>query len=141
MKTRIFVRSPKDVVPLLAKYTRKKTEHFGVICMNSQYEVISEKRLFMGSVNSCTVDPKIIFWEACKKNASAMIIYHNHPSGNTEPSKQDVTTTLKLKGCCELMNISLLDHIIVGRYDYYSFLENECVLSTHDEEVKVAERG
>ena len=127
MKAEIKIKSPTDAVPLLTKYTHKKTEHFGVICLNSDYKVISQKLLFMGSVNSCTVDPKIIFWEACRKNATAVIVFHNHPSGNERPSPDDIRTTEKLRDCGDIMEIQLLDHIIVTNNTYYSFLENECV--------------
>lgn len=138
---KIKICSPCDCVNLLGKYKNKKTEHFGVIALNSQHEVVGQKCLFIGTDDRCDVSSRILFWYLCKKEARAFIVFHNHPSGNTNPSSYDINVTDKLKQCGELMGIELLDHVIVGRYNYYSFLENQCVLGTHDEEVKVAERG
>lgn len=140
MKNKVYIGNPGDAVPLLNKYMRKKTEHFGVIALNSQHEVIGQKCLFIGTDDKCVVSSRIVFWYLCKKEARAFIVFHNHPSGNTTPSSYDIDTTNKLKQCGELMGIKLLDHVIVSKYNYYSFLENQCVLSTHDDEVEVAER-
>lgn len=138
---KIKICNPCDCVNLLGKYKNKKTEHFGVVALNSQYEVIGQKCLFIGTDNRCAVSSRILFWYLCKKEASAFIVFHNHPSGNTNPSSEDINITDTLKKCGDLMEIKLLDHVIVGRYNYYSFLENQCVLSTQDKEIKVAERS
>ena len=140
MKNKVYIGNPGDAIPLLNKYMRKKTEHFGVLVLNAFHEVVCEKLLFMGSEDKCLVVPRVIFWEACKKNGRAIIIYHNHPSGHCEPSSYDIEVTQKIKKCSDVMGIELLDHIIIGCHSYYSFLEHDCVLSTHDEEVEVAER-
>lgn len=141
MKSKIKINRPDDLMPLINKYARKKQEHFGVVALNSQYEVIGQKCLFIGTDNKCAVSSRILFWYLCKKEANAFIVFHNHPSGNTNPSSEDITITDTLKKCGDLMEIKLLDHVIVGGYNYYSFLENQCVFSTHDKEVKVAERS
>lgn len=141
MKSKIQINQPSDLVPLINKYVRKKQEHFGVIVLNSQREVVGQKCLFIGTDNRCAVSSRILFWYLCKKEANAFIVFHNHPSGNTNPSSEDINITDTLKKCGDLMEIKLLDHVIVGKDNYYSFLENQCVLSTHDKEVKVAERS
>lgn len=141
MKSKIKINQPSDLVPLINKYVRKKQEHFGVIALNSQREVVGQKCLFIGTDNRCAVSSRILFWYLCKKEANAFIAFHNHPSGNTNPSSEDINITDTLKKCGDLMEIKLLDHVIVGKYNYYSFLENQCVLSTQDKEVKVAERS
>lgn len=141
MKSKIKINRPDNLMPLINKYARKKQEHFGVVALNSQYEVIGQKCLFIGTDNKCAVSSRILFWYLCKKEASAFIVFHNHPSGNTNPSSEDIIITDTLKKCGDLMEINLLDHVIVGRDNYYSFLENQCVFSTHDKEVKVAERS
>ena len=141
MKSKIKINRPDDLMPLINKYARKKQEHFGVVALNSQYEVIGQKCLFIGTDNKCDVSSRILFWYLCKKEANAFIVFHNHPNGNTNPSSEDITITDTLKKCGDLMEIKLLDHVIVGRYNYYSFLENQCVFSTHDKEIKVAERS
>lgn len=141
MKAKIKINQPSDLVPLINKYARKKQEHFGVIALNSQHEVVGQKCLFIGTDYRCAVSSRILFWYLCKKEAHTFVVFHNHPSGNTNPSSEDINTTYTLKKCGDLMEIKLLDHVIVGRYNYYSFLENQCVLSTHDKEVEIAERS
>lgn len=140
-KASIRIVGPSDLVPLLAKYTKKKQEHFGLVALNSVHDVLFCKTMFIGSDNKVMVQPRNLFWVLCKKEASAFIIFHNHPSGNERPSPDDIRTTEKLRDCGDIMGIPLLDHIIVTNDTYYSFLENECVLGTHDEEVRVAERS
>lgn len=125
MKEKIKILNPRDGVSLLCKYGRMKQEHFGVIFLNSQKEVIQTKCFFVGSDNFCQVYGKIIWWKACKLEASAMILFHNHHSGNTSPSLNDIELTEKFERGGELLGIQVLDHIIIGKYDYYSFLEHD----------------
>lgn len=125
MKEKIKICNPQDCVSLLCKYSRMKQEHFGAIFLNSQNEVIRIKCFFVGSDSFCQVHPKLIFWKACKLEASAMILFHNHPSGNTSPSQHDFKLTEKFEQGGNLLGIQVLDHIIIGKYDYYSFLEND----------------
>ena len=124
MKEKIKILNPQNCVSLLCKYGRMKQEHFGVIFLNSQKEVIQTKCFFVGSDNICQVYGKIVWWKACKLEASAMILFHNHPSGNTDPSEYDVKMTKDLEKGGELLGILVLDHIIIGKYDYFSFLEH-----------------
>ena len=126
MKTKkITILNPQDCVSLLTKYSRMKQEHFGVIFLNSQKEVIQTKCFFIGSDNGCNIYPKIVFWKACKLEASAMILFHNHPSGNTNPSQKDIELTERFEKGGNLLGIQILDHIIISKYDYYSFLEHD----------------
>ena len=126
MKTKkITILNPQNCVSLLTKYSRMKQEHFGVIFLNSQKEVIQTKCFFIGSDNSCNIYPKIVFWKACKLEASAMILFHNHPSGNTNPSQKDIELTERFEKGGNLLGIQILDHIIISKYDYYSFLEHD----------------
>lgn len=138
MKEKIKILNPQDGVSLLCKYGRMKQEHFGVIFLNSQKEVIQTKCFFVGSDNICITYPKIIFWKACKLEASAMILFHNHPSGNTSPSQFDIELTEKFERGGELLGIQVLDHVIIGKYDYYSFLEHD-KMNQEEKSVKAAE--
>ena len=135
MKEKIKILNPQDCVSLLCKYSRMKQEHFGVIFLNSQKEVIQTKCFFVGSDSICITYPKIIFWKACKIEASAMILYHNHPSGNTSPSQQDIDLTQKIEEGGSLLGIQVLDHIIIGKYDYFSFLANNLMSHKVREEI------
>lgn len=138
MKERIRINDPQDCVTLLRRYSRMKQEHFGVIFLNSRKEVIRTKCFFIGSDNFCNVHPKIVFWKACKLEASAMIMFHNHPSGNTNPSDLDINITTDFEKGGKLLGIKVLDHIIIGRYDYYSFLEHNR-MSKEECQAKAAE--
>ena len=139
MKTKkITILTPQDCVSLLCKFGRMKQEHFGVIFLNSQKEVIQTKCFFVGSDNSCQVYGKIIWWKACKIEASAMILFHNHPSGNTSPSQYDIELTEKFERGGELLGIQVLDHIIISKYNYFSFLEHD-KMNREEKQVKAAE--
>ena len=138
MKEKIKIRNPQDCISLLCKYGRMKQEHFGAIFLNSQNEVIRTNCFFVGSDSFCQVHPKLIFWKACKLEASAMILFHNHPSGNTSPSQKDIELTEMFEKGGNLLGIQVLDHIIIGKYDYYSFLEND-LMSKKEKSVKAAE--
>lgn len=135
MKEKIKILNPQDCISLLSKYSRMKQEHFGVIFLNSQKEVIQTKCFFVGSDDHCPVYGKIIWWKACKLEASAMILFHNHPSGNTSPSDHDIELTKKFEEGGSLLGIQVLDHIIIGKYDYFSFLEHDLMNQKEREEI------
>ncbi len=102
----------------------KKQEHFIAIYLDSNKRIIKDKLLFIGTLNQSLVHPREVFKEACLVSASSFICVHNHPSGNILPSKEDVQITKNLKEISMLMGIPLVDHIIVGIDNYYSFFEN-----------------
>ena len=134
------VKNSSDVVELLKSYRFKKQEHFGIICLDSGYNVISKKVLFKGGVDGALVYKNILYWEMCKKSASAIIIFHNHPGGNVLPSKEDIATTQDIENGCNLLGISLLDHVIVSKHRYYSFKEHDKIGNTETETKAVAEK-
>ena len=138
MKEKIKIINPQNCVSLLCKYGRMKQEHFGVIFLNSQKEVIQTKCFFVGSDNFCQVYGKIIWWKACKLEASSMILFHNHPSGHTSPSQYDIELTEMFEKGGNILGIQVLDHIIIGKYDYYSFLEHD-KMNQEGKQVKAAE--
>ncbi len=84
---------------------------------------IKQVEINKGTINSSVVDPKDIVKEAMLSSASAVILAHNHPSGDTEPSEEDIAITKHIKDACELVNVKVIDHIILGRNfeDYFSF--------------------
>lgn len=123
------ITCPQDACSLLENFTHKDTEHFGAIYLNNQREVIRTECLFMGGQDSTVVDPKVVFWRALETKAAAMIIWHNHPSGNTSPSTYDMDTTEKLVAAGKLLGIQILDHVIVSAMEYFSFLEHDILKS------------
>lgn len=101
----------------------EEQEKLLALFLNSKNEVLKEKIIFMGTANQSIVHPRDIFKEAILNNAIKIIIVHNHPSGNVSPSLEDKKFTQKLKEAGELLSIPLLDHIIIGKNTYFSFLE------------------
>lgn len=100
-------------------------ESFCVAFLNKRHRVLGVSRLFDGGVSSCVVDQKVIFQHALLANASAIILAHNHPSGNIIPSSEDRQLTDKICKCGDILGIKILDHIIVDPDgDSFSFSEN-----------------
>ena len=102
----------------------EKQENFLVIFLDNQKKLIKYKVMFIGTINESIVHPREIFKEAFLESASAIILMHNHPSGGTYPSRSDDEVTRRLAQIGELMGIKVLDHIIVSRQEYYSYVEN-----------------
>lgn len=102
----------------------KKQEYFYCIYLDSNKVVIKEKLLFIGTLDYSLVHPREVFKEAYSISASTIICIHNHPSGNVIPSRNDFDITNKLVEIGNLLGIKLIDHIIIGDNNYYSFLEN-----------------
>lgn len=103
----------------------KKQEYFYCLYLDNQKRVISDKLLFIGTINFSVVHPREIFKEAYKLSATAIICIHNHPSGNPKPSKEDISLTNQLVEASHILGIKVLDHIIVGDNSYYSFYESD----------------
>src|SRR5690554_2532887 len=99
-------------------------EEFKVLLLNRNNQVIGIYPLSRGGVAGTIVDPKLVFSVALKYNASNIIIAHNHPSGNLTPSEADKRITKKLKKAGEYLDITVLDHIIMTKEDFYSFSDN-----------------
>ena len=99
-------------------------EKFLCIYLNSNNNIITSKVLFIGTVDCSNIYPRDIFREAVRNNASGIIMVHNHPSGNTSPSLADIDLTNKIINLGKQLGIKVLDHVIIGDNNYYSFLEN-----------------
>lgn len=101
-----------------------KREHFYLLLLNNQHQLIASELLFTGTINSSEVHPRIVVESALNHQAAAVIFAHNHPSGNPDPSDSDIALTKQLKKALNLVDIRSLDHIIVGHSKTYSFAEN-----------------
>ena len=104
-------------------FLNKKQEYFYCLYLDSKKTVIENKLLFIGTLNKSLVHPREVFKEAYLLSASSIICIHNHPSGNVNPSKDDIDITNQLSSIGYLMGIKLVDHLIIGNDSYYSFLE------------------
>ncbi|MGT2799236.1 RadC family protein [Streptococcus marmotae] len=101
----------------------KKQEHLVALYLDTQNKIISQKTIFIGSVNKSIAEPREILHYAVKCMATSIIVVHNHPSGSVQPSKNDLVFTETLKKSCEMLGLVLLDHLIVAKSAYYSFRE------------------
>lgn len=129
-ESKIRIRTVKDVVEYVcdyyAPYLRdKEKEFFNIILLDGRNKVIENIELSKGSLTASVVDIKEIIKEATKKAASAIIMVHNHPSGEAEPSREDREITKRVVEACDLMGIKVLDHIVIGKNkdEYVSFLD------------------
>lgn len=126
------INSPRDIVPYIQNYAISKKEHFVSITLNGGHDIIEIHVVSVGTVNKSLVHPREVFGPAIKENAAAIILCHNHPSGNSDPSKEDIETTKKMLAAAEILGITVLDHIIISCEKYFSFLEHE-LLFTQEE--------
>ncbi|MDC7226714.1 MAG: DNA repair protein RadC [Spirochaetales bacterium] len=118
------ISSPADAVPLLFHYASCRKEHFLCISLNGAHEVIAVRVVSIGTLNRTLVHPREVFTDPLADTANGIICAHNHPSGNTEPSREDIELTERLREAGILLGINLLDHLIISETGYYSFLEN-----------------
>ena len=122
------VSSSQKAVDLLRRIFTEETielrEQFAFILLNRANEVIGWYNLSIGSISGTVADARYIVQCAILSNASGVILAHNHPSGQLQPSQSDITLTDKIKNACLLFDINVLDHIIVTTESFYSFLDN-----------------
>lgn len=100
-------------------------EEFWVLYLDNAHVVIERSLLGKGGFTATVVDIRLVLQQALKWGATAMIVAHNHPTGNLTPSAADKTLTLKLKDAAKLLDMVLLDHIIVGKNEYFSFADQQ----------------
>lgn len=118
---RDIVKSPEAVFDYLKVYfTGEPLESFFVLFLNSSNEIIANKSFKAGTVNQAVVFPREITAAALKHHAVSVIISHNHPSGNNDPSQADIQLTKKIKTALSTVDITLLDHLIISRNTYLS---------------------
>ena len=106
------------------KLFNKKQEYFYVVYLDNKKNFITDKILFIGTINMSVVHPREIYKEAYLNSASYIICIHNHPSGDPYPSKEDINLTNRISEIGKITAIPLLDHIVIGKNKYYSFFEN-----------------
>lgn len=125
LEEKIQITSPQDVANfMMGKMEHLTQEKFIVLFLNSKNVIIKQKTIFIGTLNSSVIHPREIFSEAIKCASNAIVVLHNHPSGDTTPSKEDIRATNRLRECGEILGIDLLDHIIIGGHTYMSMVED-----------------
>ncbi len=126
-RDKVKITNSKGSYELLLSCWSQKTielqEEFKVLLLNRNHQVLGIYPLSKGGVSGTVVDAKLVFSVALKCNASSIIIAHNHPSGNLKPSEADIRLTQKLKKAGSYLDVKVLDHIILSRERYYSFVD------------------
>ena len=124
-KELVYLTNPTTIINYFhSLFKNQKQELFYVVYLDNQKKYIDKKLLFKGTVNFSLVHPREIFKEAYMLSASYIICIHNHPSGDATPSKNDIEVTNKIKEIGNIHGIGLIDHIIIGDNNYYSFFED-----------------
>ena len=109
------IRGPDDVVAVVGpKLRQEHREQFLVLLLNARHEVMAKETVSVGSLNASIVHPREVFKAAVLASAAAIVLVHNHPSGDPEPSEEDLTITKRLVEAGELLGIGVLDHVIVA---------------------------
>jgi DNA repair protein RadC len=121
---KISIQSSKDAYQFFhARLTDLPHEEFWILILNVRKQLIKYEFIGKGGINGVLVDVRLICKSAIENNASAIVIAHNHPSGNLSPSKEDKTITEKIKQALFVFDIVLIDHLIIGDRNYFSFAD------------------
>ncbi len=122
------ITSPKDVADIFIPLLRDELkERFIIVCLNSANKIIKFETISIGSLNSSVVHPREIFKAAIENNSASLILLHNHPSGNSEPSNEDVAITKKIVEAGKILDIPVFDHLIIAGGAYTSFVERRLI--------------
>ena len=120
----VQMTSPRAVAEyLLPQYGNRRVEHFGVLLLDTKHRVLRSTVLSVGTLDASIVHPREIFREAVAGGAAAIVLFHNHPSGDPEPSREDTRLTERLIAAGVLMGIDVIDHVILGDARYFSYRE------------------
>jgi len=120
---KILLNSSKLVAEYLqTKIGNKKEEHFMILYFDTRNKLINEE-ISIGTLNASLVHPREVFKKAIKDNIAQIIVAHNHPSGDPNPSEEDISTTNRLIEVGKLVGISIIDHLVITLNDYFSFKE------------------
>lgn len=122
VRKKIAIHSPDDIMQWLSQEVGfLKQEMFMVLFLNQQNQIESFEKMFIGTLTNAAVHPREIFKKALQKGCAKILCIHNHPSGDTTPSQDDIDLTSAIHECALIVSIPLVDHIIVGKNTYTSF--------------------
>ena len=123
----VRIKHPTDVLPLIQHYADRKQEHFIVVSLNGAHEVMSTRVVTIGLVDQSHVHPREVFSDPIVERASAVVLAHNHPSGQLVPSPEDLDVTHRIKVAGDILGIEVLDHVLFTHKGFYSFAEHDQV--------------
>ena len=116
---------PADVAGwLLPQFGARPVEQFGAVLLDTKHRLLKVSVVSSGSLDASVVLPRDVFREAAVNGAAAIVLFHNHPSGDPSPSPDDVAITRRMAAAGHVMGIAVLDHVILGDARYYSFKED-----------------
>lgn len=122
------ITSPKDIADIFIPLLRDEVkEKFLVVCLNSSNQIIKFDVISVGNLNSSIVHPREVFKLAIDNNSANIFLVHNHPSGNLEPSREDIAITKRLVEAGNIFDIKVLDHLIIAGDNYTSLVENRII--------------
>ena len=122
---RVRIRDPRDAAAyLMPRFAGRASEQFGVVLLDSRHRVTRTVVLALGSLNTASIEPREVFRAAAVGDAAAIVLFHNHPSGDPAPSADDVELTRRMVAAGVLMGIEVVDHVILGDVRYCSFRES-----------------
>ena len=122
--SRLPLGSPREVAAyLLPRFGAGSVEHFGVVLLDARHRPIKTVLLSVGTIDCSVVHPREVFRAAAAAGASAIVLFHNHPSGDPQPSPEDAALTWRLGQAGDLMGIDVVDHLVLADSRYYSFRE------------------
>ncbi|MDR1245779.1 MAG: DNA repair protein RadC [Clostridiales Family XIII bacterium] len=125
---RIRIASPQEVAELFIEAMRHlKQECFRVLLLNIKNEIMAIEEVSIGNINSSVADPREVFRPAVRRGSASVILAHNHPSGNPEPSDADIEATKRLALAGELLGIKVIDHIVIGDGNYVSMRQDNLI--------------
>ncbi len=129
LKDTVKITSAKDVVPLVTDIAGKQQEYFVCISLNGANEVIEKRVVTIGLLNKNPVHPREVFADVISARAASVILAHNHPSGELQPSEADLRLHDQLTEAGKILGLRILDHVIVTRKGYFSFQEARLITS------------
>ena len=117
------ITSSSDVYDLFRYLSNETKEHFIVLHLDTKNKIVCADQVSTGSLNASIVHPREVLKSTLLSSAAAIVLVHNHPSGDPTPSREDIEITKRIKECCEILGIRLLDHIITGDGEFMSFAD------------------
>ena len=117
------VDSPRKALAAIGDLGRKRKEHFVALYLDACHRVVRRETVSVGTLTASLVRPREVFGPAMRDGYAAVIVAHNHPSGDTTPSREDRETTRRLQEAGRILGIPVLDHLVVGSRGYFSFRE------------------
>lgn len=121
---KVLIRSTEDAVEQLKEYALKRQEYLVALYLNARHELLQKEVIGIGSLNSMVITPKEIFSPAIQLPCASLIVAHNHPSGDPNPSEDDIKFTSRVHEAGEVLGIPLVDHLVIANSSFFSFREN-----------------